>query len=175
MKLTPMRFGNFQWPHNPSQIKITSGRDLYEVGLAGSGGILQDRGCKRRVITGSGELYGEGCFRQYQEICNLLRAGKSDLLTLPGVTPFRARFVSLELTGEPEPDLLHYRFVFWEESGETGQVEDSHTEQVYCCKGGENLWRIAQVYQTTVEILTDYNPHLRWVTLLDAGEEVRIP
>ena len=53
MKLTPMRFGNFQWPHNPSQIKITSGRDLYEVGLAGSGGILQDRGCKRRVITDS--------------------------------------------------------------------------------------------------------------------------
>ena len=97
------------------------------------------------------------------------------MLALPNFTPFPARFVSLKLTGLAEPNLLHYRFEFREDNGAAEQEESGFSGEEYTASAGENLWEIAERFGTTVEILLERNPAVRWPNWLEEGEKVALP
>ena len=96
------------------------------------------------------------------------------MLTLPNVPPFFVRFVTLELIGNPEPDLVRYHFVFWED-GAAETAGNLLSGQVHECREGDDLWRIAAYYSVTVQQLLDKNPAIRWPNYLREGERVVIP
>ncbi len=162
MKLQPMKFRDFVWPHNPETLNISRRRSLKEWRLPFSGSVVQDCGAEKRVVEGEGRFYGPGCIRQFQKLSELLEDGKNGVLTLPEIPPFSARFVSLGMIGTAEPDSIGYRFVFWEDGKAAG------TE-------GASLWRVAHRFSSSVDELVALNPQIRWPNLLEEGERVILP
>lgn len=174
MKLQPMKYGDYVWAHNPETLTVSHRRSVRELATAFSGSVMQDSGMQKRVVEGEGEFYGADCIAQFRRLCAQLEQTERAVLALPNVPPFLARFVSLEMIGKPEPDLMRYRFVFWEDGAAQGAA-DSVPGQVYECAEGEDLWRIAARYSVTVAQLQEKNPMLRWPNYLRAGEQVVLP
>lgn len=174
MKLQPMKYGEYVWPHNPEKLTVTCRREVKELHAPFSGSILQDYGVQKRVVEGEGEFYGGNCITQFHKLYAVLEKTERDVLTLPNVPPFYARFLSLEMIGNPEPDLVRYRFVFWED-GTAEAVQNSLSGQFYECAEGDDLWKIATSYSVTVDQLLEKNPHIRWPNYLQKGERLVIP
>ena len=174
MKLQPMKFRDFVWPHNPETLNISRRRSLKEWRLPFSGSVLQDCGAEKRVVEGEGRFYGPGCIRRFQKLSELLEDGKNGVLTLPEIPPFSARFVSLGMIGTAEPDSIGYRFVFWED-GKAAGTKEAAQGQVYRAAAGESLWRVAHRFSSSVDELVALNPQIRWPNLLEEGERVILP
>jgi hypothetical protein len=139
------------------------------------GGILQDYGCKRRVVAGEGEFNGINCLSDYQRLEAVFSAGGSGLLSLPNVEPFMATLISLELIGKAQPNCVAYRFVFWEDQNIKTNQTQSTQHHSYTCAQGENLWKIAAENGTTVANLIQLNPQIKWPNQLNEGEQVVLP
>jgi len=175
LKLQLMKFKSFQWSHNPAKLNVTSERNIRELRMPFLGGVLQDCGSKKRVITGEGEFNGSNCLLDYQQLSALFSAGGSGLLSLPGVEPFMATLVSLELIGNAQPNCIAYRFVFWEDQSAKANLVQNTQLACRICTQDENLWEIATTYGTTVEKLIQLNPQVKWPNQLDEGEQVVLP
>lgn len=172
MRLRPMKFGEFQWPHNPSILTISRKRDIQELKRPFSTGLLQDRGAERRIVEGEGEFFGKDCVETYRSLAALLEENGA-ILSLPDFHSFPARLVSLTMMEKPEPELVHYRFVFWEDGREV--VSAGSIRGRYVCQEGENLWSVAARFGTTADKLLELNPQIRWPNHLAQGEEVALP
>ena len=126
MKTVLMRFGGYVWKNNPRSVQVTFRREVKEWKLPGKGNLLQDLGPEKRVAIGEGELFGEDCFYQFEQLAALCREGRKDFLVLPDSTGFEARLISLSMIGEAGPQAVGYRFEFWEQvAGESGTAEQS--------------------------------------------------
>lgn len=174
MKLQPMKYGDYVWPHNPETLRVTCKRSVQELKSPFWGSVMQDYGLQKRVIEGEGAFYGEDCIQQFQELSGVLGQQTSAVLTLPNIPPFTARFLLLELIGASEPDLVRYRFEFWEESAAVPTAAAREGE-VYYCKEGDDVWRIAAAFSSTPEKILAKNPFLRWPNYLKEGEQVILP
>lgn len=175
MKLQPMKYGDYVWPHNPETLRVACKRNVQELKSPFSGSVMQDYGVQKRVIEGEGTFYGEDCIQQFQQLSVVLGQQKSAVLALPNLPPFLARFVLLEMIGAPEPDLVRYRFEFWEKSADTASLVGGKAGEVYRCKQGDDVWRIAATFSTTPEKILEKNPFLKWPNYLKEGEQVILP
>lgn len=111
----------------------------------------------------------------------------------PGFWPASsAHFVTLELTQEPLPDFVRYRFAFWEDQGGYGaglteipvseaegdggltQTAPSYAGTYVVCKG-DTLWGIAGRYGVALTDLIAANPQIKNPNLIYPGETVVIP
>lgn len=169
-----MKYKSFQWPHNPAKLSVTNERNIKELRVPFSNGVLQDYGGKKRVVTGEGEFNGSDCFTVYQQLLSLFTAGGSGLLSLPGVEPFMAVPVTLEQIGRALPNSVAYRFVFWEDQSLQPEAAQK-PHRCHVCTQGENLWQIAADEGTTVNVLVALNPQIQWPNMLREGEKVVLP
>ena len=139
MNTALMRFQDYTWKHNPKTIQVACRREIKEWKLPGQGNLLQDLGPGKRIVTGEGELFGEDCLLQFRTLAALCEQGGTGLLILPDSTGFEASLVSLTMAGQAGPDIVGYRFEFWEQVGEGIPVlregKDYHIVQE-----GETLW-----------------------------------
>ncbi len=82
--------------------------------------------------------------------------GGTGLLILPDSTGFEASLVSLTMAGQAGPDIVGYRFEFWEQVGEGIPVlregKDYHIVQE-----GETLWDISKLYGISISELARRN------------------
>ena len=145
MNTALMRFQDYTWKHNPKTIQVACRREIKEWKLPGQGNLLQDLGPGKRIVTGEGELFGEDCLLQFRTLAALCEQGGTGLLILPDSTGFEASLVSLTMAGQAGPDIVGYRFEFWEQVGEGIPVlregKDYHIVQE-----GETLWDISKLY-----------------------------
>ena len=61
-QLTPMRYKDFVWPHNPAVYSITYERQVAVHKVPFGRYCLQDLGLTRRVMRGQGEFVGQGAY-----------------------------------------------------------------------------------------------------------------
>ena len=111
MTLVPMRFNGISWHHNPKEIVFESDKTIRELRAPYGQAYLQNFGRKNMKIKGVGELYGEDCFEQFENLLKLFRESDEGILAIPQITPFYAVFESLKIIGEPKPNILTYSFV----------------------------------------------------------------
>ena len=116
MKLTPMRFKDYTWPYNPESCRCVWERRVLRQKLPFGGFRVQDLGLWGRCFRGEGTFTGGEAYESFRELEDLFREEGAGLLTHPQWGTVQARFVSLELAQEPEPDFVRYRFEFWEEA-----------------------------------------------------------
>ena len=195
MRLTPMRYKDYTWPHNPEVYVVEHQRRLAVHPVPFGQCVIQDLGSSYRVLRGEGVFAGENAYEQFQQLLNVFRESGPGLLVHPVWLTERAWFASLTVTEEPLPDYVRYQFEFWEDwngyaegltqvdVGDTsdGDVEaavrtDSGVETaVYLVKKGDTLWGIAKRYGVSLTALIAANPQIKNPNLIYPGDRVNIP
>ena len=189
MELTAMRFKDYTWPYNPESCRCVWERKLLRRKLPFGGVSLQDLGRWGRTFEGEGSFCGARAYEEFRALEALFREEGAGLLTHPQWGTVRARFASLELSQEPLPDFVRYRFVFWEEdegesgfrriagSGGSGAAGASQVRQepvYYTVRKGDTRWAIAKGRGMTLAALIALNPQIRNPNRIYPGEKVRV-
>ena len=181
MELTPMRFKDYIWPHNPRVYAIDYERKMAVNKIPFGQYVLQDLGRVNRVMAGEGEFVGEGAYREFGKLANAFYDPGPGLLVHPLWQTAKAHFVKLKLEQEPRADYVRYSFEFWEDIGADSAVKRVEAVQEHSRKGayhtvvtGETLWAIAGQYGLEPEQLLSLNPGIRNPNLVQAGEKVRV-
>lgn len=190
--LSPMRYKNYIWPHNPRVYSIDYNKELVVHKIPFELYRLQNLGRTNRIMAGEGEFVGENAYSQFGMLANVFYENTPGLLVHPLWQVSNAYFVSLRLEQEPRPDYVRYSFVFWEDhstegdlalrvTGSTGGTEGgtqsawvSSATQYHRVVKGDTLWALAQTYGLTLSELVALNPQIKNPNLIYVGDEVRV-
>ena len=193
MRLTPMRFKDYTWPHNPEVYAVERRRRLAVHPVPYGRCVVQDLGGTYRVLRGEGVFAGEGAYEEFRKLAEVFRQEGAGLLVHPVWQAEQAWFASLTVEEEPLPDYVRYRFEFWEdwagygagltevevvenESAETVETDTTSGEkETYTVRKGDTLWGIAKKYGVTLTALITANPQIRNPNLIYPGDEVKLP
>ena len=194
MILSPMRFKNFVWPHNPRVYSITFERKIAVHKIPFGEHYLQSLGQTRRVLKGEGEFVGKGAYDTFKALASVFYEETPGVLVHPVWMTTTAWFVGLELRQEPRRDYVAYSFEFWEvvldsttgltsaaaNSGGTvaggGAAGGSAAGQGewYTVAKGDTLWGLSQRYGVALDQIISLNPDIRNPNLIYVGQRVRI-
>lgn len=194
MLLTPMRYKDYIWPHNPATYSITFERQIALHKVPFGRYCMQDMGMGCRVMRGQGEFSGEGAYDEFKKLATVFYGDGPGLLIHPLWQSANAYFTALKLEQEPLPDYVRYSFEFRErydgysESltslGTTGGDASQSTEPaaqetaqktIHSVVSGDTLWGISRRYNVTLEDLLRANPGIKNPNLIHVGEQVVIP
>ena len=191
MRLTPMRFKEFTWPHNPEVYTVEYRRRIAVHQVPFGGCVMQELGGSYRVLKGEGVFAGEGAYQRFKELAEVFRQEGPGLLVQPVWQTERAYFTSLEAVEEPLPDFVRYRFEFWEDGGgydgglkalarEDGGGPEAappaaQSGRAHTVRKGDTLWGIARQYGVGLTALIRANPQIKNPNLIYPGEEVKVP
>lgn len=194
MKLSPMRYKDYVWPHNPGTYSIEYSRAVQSDKMPFAYYHMQDLGLDFRVMRGQGEFAGEGAYDEFKKLASIFYHPGPGLLIHPVWQIAKAHFVKLSLAQEPTRDYVAYSFEFWEDTeryvktGENAAAGETVTAapaaipaaapagdaKYHTVKSGETLWGISRKYGTTVDALARLNPAIKNVNLIYAGQKVRV-
>lgn len=185
MNLSPMRFKNFIWPHNPKVYSITYERKMAVNKIPLGRYYLQSMGQTRRVFRGEGEFVGSGAYDTFKELATVFYQESAGPLIHPVWMATTAWFVGLKLEQEPRSDYVRYSFEFWEVVPGIGTnlteweeqkttVKENGEEGWHTVVQRDSLWAIANRYHTTIEDLLERNPEIRNPNLIVVGQKVRV-
>ena len=194
MRLTPMRYKEFTWPHNPEIYTVEYRRQMAAHKVPFGRCVLQDLGYTYRVLKGEGVFTGNDAYRQFQELAAVFQESGPGLLVHPVWQAERAYFVELKVTEEPLPDYVRYSFTFWEDwngysggltasddggalsgTGSRTAAAESTAAETYTVRKGDTLWGIAKRYDVTLAALIAANPQIKNPNLIYPGDKVLIP
>lgn len=182
VRLVPMRYKTFIWPHNPHTYSISFQRQVAGHKVPFGRYCLQDLGLTARVLEGEGEFVGEDAYERFKELASLFYGGGAGLLIHPVWQTSNAYFTELSLTQKPLPDYVAYRFAFQEDSSSCRTGLTSLTaataaaaERSCTLAQGDTLWAVALRYGVTLEELLAANPAISNPNRIQAGQKVVIP
>lgn len=189
MTLSPMRYKNYTWPHNPRVYSIDYERKMAVHKTPFGLFHLQDLGRTNRIMEGEGEFVGADAYAQFGKLANVFYDSGPGLLVHPLWQASNAYFVSLRLEQEPRPDYVRYSFAFWEddswytglatkvtgqEKQDTAAASPSAGAAYHRVVKGDTLWAISKTYGITLAELIALNPQIKNPNLIRVGEEVRV-
>lgn len=189
MGLAPMRFKAYTWPHNPETYSVSYERRMAAQNAPFGKWVMQELGAGYRVMRGEGVFTGPDAYQEFRKLAAVFAQEGPGLLVHPVWQAARAYFVTLELTEEPLPDYVRYRFAFWEDGGTvaaaaaavstgTGREERAADETEaavwYTVKREDTLWAIAGRYDVSLRRLIELNPQIKNPNLIYAGNQVRV-
>ena len=67
MRLTPMRYKNYTWPHNPETYTVENRRRVAVHWIPFGRCVFQELGGAYRVLRGEGVFSGENAYDQFRE------------------------------------------------------------------------------------------------------------
>lgn len=197
MILTPMRFKDYVWPHNPRVYEISYKKELVSHRVPFGLYTLQNMGRQHRVLRGEGEFAGDGAYAEFKRLATVFYESSPGTLVHPLWDTTTAYFASLGLRQEPTRDYVSYDFEFWECYGGyaagtdtagvlpaqdtsaltpsaagsgTGTAAGSFHTVIY----GESLWTVAEKHGLSPEKLMAMNPQIKNPNLISAGDMLRV-
>lgn len=187
MLLTPMRYKDYIWPHNPTTYSIDYERQIAVHKVPFGRYCTQDLGMTCRIMRGEGEFAGEDAYHEFKRLATVFYGGGPGLLIHPVWQVANAYFTTLRLEQEPLPDYVRYSFTFREKfdgySEELQKLEaeggaaasPSGSQAVHTVAGGDTLWGIALRYGVGLAELLSANPGIKNPNLIHVGDKVVIP
>lgn len=189
MKLAPMQYKDYTWPHNPEIYSVTWQRKIAVQKIPFGRYCMQEMGPSYRVMRGKGTFAGPHAYQEFKNLVEVFSQDGAGLLIHPVWQASNAYFVLLQLTEEPLPDFVRYTFEFWEDSGqsmgltavsdEESRVKSSkkHSTEAkvwYTVKKGDTMWGISRKYGVTLQSLMAANPQIKNPNLIYVGNQVRV-
>ena len=183
MNLSPMRFKNFTWPHNPRIYDISFKRNVVCHKVPFGHYVLQNMGVSYRILKGEGEFSGPDAYDNFKKLAATFSDNSPGTLSHPIWQASSAFLVSLNLRQEPKEDFVCYSFEFWEcydlYASDAKVIVEAHTEPVsdevwYSVVYGDTLWDISIRNGMTLSALLAINPQIRNPNILYPGDQVRI-
>ena len=187
MELSPMRYKDFTWPHNPRTYTIEYRRVMASHKVPFGQYRLQDLGLSHRVLKGEGEFVGPDAYDQFKALATVFYNGGPGMLVHPIWQLSNAYFVELSLRQEPRQDYVSYAFAFWESDDEcqaqtrrvSAKAQETAaagtTSQVWHkVAQGETLWKISKDYGVELAAVIALNPQIKNPNLIYVGQEVRV-
>ena len=193
MLLTPMRFKDYTWPHNPEIYEVERRRRLAAHPVPYGRCVLEDLGSDYRVLRGEGVFAGDHAYEQFRQLAAVFEEGGAGLLAHPVWRTERAWFASLTVEEEPQPDYVRYRFEFWEDcGGYDGELREAPAEPAAdgetegsgapagerrgdTVRQGDTLWAIAREQGAELTDLIAANPQIKNPNRIYPGDEVYLP
>lgn len=188
MRLAPMRYKNYIWPHNPATYSITYERQVAVHKVPFGRYCMQDLGMSCRVMRGEGEFAGENAYEEFKKLASVFYSSGAGLLIHPVWQVSNAYFTALKLEQEPLPDYVRYSFEFRESfdgyelalerlsgAGTVSAPLSAEDPVSHTVVSGDTLWAIAQRYGVAVKDLLAANPDIKNPNLIHAGDKVVIP
>lgn len=189
MKLTPMQYKDYVWPHNPETYTITFERKVAVKKVPFGRYGMQDLGLTYRVMRGEGEFAGENAYAEFKKLATVFYQGGAGILVHPVWQTAEAYFVELELTQQPMENYVRYRFAFWETSpldtaltrvSGGGAADEAKAVQPtekkhYTVVRGDTMWGIAKRFGVTLTELIRANPQIKNPNYIVVGQQVVIP
>lgn len=170
IRLVPMRYKGVSWRHNPKTLSFECRKQISENKAPMGISYIQDMGRKNMVIKGEGELFGEDCLAQFDELLRLFRQGGEGVLAISGLKPVYAVFESVKIIAQPKPDILSYSFCFREVMEKN--TEEKLTRHTAC--DGETMWDISYKYGIVIDRLMRLNPSVRRADDNLSGRVIRL-
>ena len=189
MLLTPMRYKNYIWPHNPATYSISYERQVAVHKVPFGRYCMQDLGMRCRVIRGQGEFAGEDAYEEFKRLASAFYEDGPGLLIHPLWQISNAYFTALKLEQEPLPDYVRYSFEFRERfdgygeeltevsrNGAGSPVRRAETPEVrHTVASGDTLWGIARQYNVALEDLLAVNSGIKNPNFIRLGDQVVVP
>ena len=190
MRLTPMRYKDYIWPHNPATYSITYERQVAVHKVPFGRYCMQDLGLGCRIMRGQGEFSGKDAYGEFKRLASIFYSGGPGLLIHPLWQISNAYFTSLKLEQEPRPDYVRYSFEFRERydgyneelsalgssgGASTAAGKSARQENVCVVVSGDTLWGIARRWDVPLESLLKANPGIKNPNLINPGDKVVIP
>lgn len=164
-----MRYKNFTWHHNPKTLKIKNSKKTINLSYPYSYTEAEEMFNEKAVIEGEGELFGENCIEQFNNLCRLFSSKNKGILSIGGIPSFEAYFTKLELLCEPKNNILSYSFQFTECSSK--EKRDTGTNY-YIAQSEETLWDISYKCNISIETLAKLNPGYKRPDSVKEGDRV---
>lgn len=197
MLLTPMRFKDYVWPHNPRVYEISYKKELVSHRVPFGLYTLQNMGRQHRVLRGEGEFAGENAYAEFKRLAAVFYEASPGTLVHPLWDTTTAYFAGLGVRQEPTRDYVSYEFEFWECYGgysagkETPGVLPAQDISALSSAGadaaanvssanyhtviyGENLWTVAERCGTPPETIISLNPQIKNPNLIAVGDVLRV-
>lgn len=194
MELSPMKYKDFTWPHNPRTYTIDYRRSMAAHKVPFGRYHLQDLGPACRVMKGEGEFVGPDAYDTFRTLASVFYSDGPGVLIHPVWQSANVYFVELSLAQEPRRDYVRYTFTFWEsfdgyeayarsassapsaagDTGEDAQAASPEREVWHTVAKGENLWKIARDYGAALTSVIALNPQIKNPSLIYPGEKVRV-
>lgn len=185
MKLSPMRYKDYVWPHNPRIYEIAYERVIAVDKIPFGKYHMQDMGLSFRKLRGEGEFVGKNAYDEFKKLATVFYDGTPGVLVHPVWQASRAYFATLELRQEPREDYVSYSFEFWEDyanySGGLTPVQQPDNpasapaaaqKKQYIVVSGDTLWDIALENSLSLDRLIALNPQISNPSLIYPGDTV---
>lgn len=184
--LSPMRFGDFVWPHNPKIYEIEYNRRIVSHKVPFGLYALSDMGRDQRILRGEGEFVGVNAYAEFKKLAAMFYSDKPKMLVHPIWQSAPAWLVSLKLKQEPRRDYVSYEFEFWEcfegyelttkavlSSAPSVVTEKTSAERrTYTIKSGDTLWGLAKANGLSLSGLMALNPQIRNPNIYYCGDVI---
>lgn len=194
LNLSPMRFKNYVWPHNPRVYEIRFQKKITEHHVPFGRTMLRSMGLGCRIMRGEGEFTGPGAYEEFKKLASVFYDDSPGVLTHPLWQPATVYFSALELRQEPTEDYVAYSFEFREcfDAYDAGvralytpaaavsaapalvTAAAADAEKWYTAVYGDCLWNIARSNGMSLNELLALNPQIKNPNLLYVGDRVRI-
>ena len=187
MKLAPLKFKTYTWPHNPESYAIVFEKDLVAHKYPDMRGAeIEDLDTQNRIITGKGSFSGEGAYEEFKNLAAVFYDKGPGALIHPIWQITSAQFKRLQLIQEPRPNYVEYEFEFWEDTPaivENNNLVDTQSEtlnriienKLHIVKQGEFLISIAKKYDVSLDNLLAVNPAIKNPNKINIGQKITIP
>ncbi|MEF9970895.1 MAG: LysM peptidoglycan-binding domain-containing protein [Oscillospiraceae bacterium] len=185
MVLSPMRYGDYTWPHNPKLYEIVYSRRIVCNKVPFGLYTLQDMGRDQRILRGEGEFAGAGAYDEFKKLACMFYESEPKVLVHPIWQSAPAWFVSLKLKQEPREDYVRYEFEFWECSEgyklratpvalpvPAENIVKPVSKKSYTLRRGDTLWGLANKNGMSLEALLKLNPQIRNPNIYFVGDVI---
>lgn len=190
MLLTPMRYKEYVWPHNPRVYSIDYERIMAVNKVPFGLYYLQDLGRTRRVMKGEGEFIGEDAYTQFGQLANVFYSGGPGQLIPPCGRPptpilspcgwsrnLCGTMYATPLNFGRRPTITAARCAPGLPRPAKVLGSDQAAQAIpiyYQVVKGDTLWSIAMRYGMALSDLIALNPQIKNPNLIHIGDEVRV-